>query len=61
MHLASADLPKDGGRFDPAIALGILSASVQVPAYASRRILDVSNYGHCSLYNRQSGSGFVLV
>jgi magnesium chelatase family protein len=30
MHLASGDLPKDAGRFDPAIALGILSASVQV-------------------------------
>ncbi|SFP03654.1 Magnesium chelatase, subunit ChlI, partial [Pseudomonas sp. NFACC24-1] len=31
LNLASADLPKDGGRFDLAIALGILSASVQVP------------------------------
>lgn len=31
LNLAPADLPKDGGRFDLAIALGILSASVQVP------------------------------
>ncbi|AZF55736.1 AAA+ ATPase superfamily protein YifB/ComM [Pseudomonas sp. R4-34-07] len=32
LNLAPADLPKDGGRFDLAIALGILSASMQVPA-----------------------------
>ncbi|NWD49871.1 YifB family Mg chelatase-like AAA ATPase [Pseudomonas gingeri] len=31
LNLAPADLPKDGGRFDLAIALGILAASVQVP------------------------------
>lgn len=31
-NLAPADLPKDGGRFDLAIALGILAASAQVPA-----------------------------
>ncbi|HSW14212.1 MAG TPA: YifB family Mg chelatase-like AAA ATPase [Solimonas sp.] len=30
-NLAPADLPKDGGRFDLAIALGILAASSQVP------------------------------
>ncbi|MGH8431784.1 MAG: YifB family Mg chelatase-like AAA ATPase, partial [Solimonas sp.] len=30
-NLAPADLPKDGGRFDLAIALGILAASAQVP------------------------------
>ncbi|WP_017901779.1 YifB family Mg chelatase-like AAA ATPase [Pseudomonas asplenii] len=34
LNLAPADLPKDGGRFDLAIALGILAASVQVPALA---------------------------
>ncbi|BAQ77673.1 Mg chelatase, ChlI subunit [Pseudomonas sp. Os17] len=34
LNLAPADLPKDGGRFDLAIALGILAASVQVPAQA---------------------------
>ncbi len=32
VNLAPADLPKDGGRFDLAIALGILSASGQIPA-----------------------------
>lgn len=32
LNLAPADLPKDGGRFDLAIALGILAASGQVPA-----------------------------
>ncbi|MBX9755957.1 MAG: YifB family Mg chelatase-like AAA ATPase, partial [Pseudomonadaceae bacterium] len=34
LNLAPADLPKDGGRFDLAIALGILAASAQVPAAA---------------------------
>lgn len=32
VNLAPADLPKEGGRFDLAIALGILAASGQVPA-----------------------------
>jgi len=31
VSLAPADLPKDGGRFDLAIALGILAASGQIP------------------------------
>lgn len=31
VNLAPADLPKEGGRFDLAIALGILAASEQVP------------------------------
>src|SRR5688500_1877037 len=31
VNLAPADLPKDGGRFDLAIALGILAASGRVP------------------------------
>jgi len=31
VNLAPADLPKDGGRFDLAIAVGILAASEQVP------------------------------
>ncbi|WP_068825162.1 YifB family Mg chelatase-like AAA ATPase [Pseudomonas sp. BMS12] len=31
LNLAPADLPKDGGRFDLAIALGVLAASGQVP------------------------------
>ncbi|QQE88499.1 YifB family Mg chelatase-like AAA ATPase [Azotobacter chroococcum] len=34
LNLAPADLPKDGGRFDLAIALGILAASEQLPAEA---------------------------
>ena len=34
VNLAPADLPKDGGRFDLAIALGILAASGQVPLEA---------------------------
>ncbi|UVE17678.1 YifB family Mg chelatase-like AAA ATPase [Pseudomonas sp. LS44] len=34
LNLAPADLPKDGGRFDLAIALGILAASGQVPGEA---------------------------
>ena len=32
INLAPADLPKDGGRFDLAIALGILAASAQLPS-----------------------------
>ena len=31
LNLAPADLPKDGGRFDLAIALGILASSGQIP------------------------------
>lgn len=31
VHLAPAELPKDGGRFDLAIALGILAAGGQIP------------------------------
>ena len=34
INLAPADLPKDGGRYDLAIALGILAASGQIPATA---------------------------
>jgi magnesium chelatase family protein len=34
VNLAPADLPKEGGRFDLPIALGILAASGQVPAAA---------------------------
>ncbi len=34
VNLAPADLPKDGGRFDLPIALGILAASGQLPAEA---------------------------
>src|SRR3990167_4445037 len=38
LNLAPADLPKDGGRFDLAIALGILAASGQVPASALEQL-----------------------
>ena len=38
LNLAPADLPKDGGRFDLAIALGILAASGQVPPSALERL-----------------------
>ena len=31
INLAPADLPKEGGRFDLAIALGLLAASGQIP------------------------------
>ena len=34
VNLAPADLPKEGGRFDLPIALGILAASSQIPAQA---------------------------
>ncbi|MFA7553143.1 MAG: YifB family Mg chelatase-like AAA ATPase [Spongiibacteraceae bacterium] len=34
INLAPADLPKEGGRFDLAIALGILAASGQIPVEA---------------------------
>lgn len=34
VNLAPADLPKEGGRYDLAIALGILAASGQIPATA---------------------------
>jgi magnesium chelatase family protein len=37
INLAPADLPKDGGRFDLAMALGILAVSEQVPADALGR------------------------
>ncbi|MGH8442849.1 MAG: magnesium chelatase domain-containing protein, partial [Nevskiaceae bacterium] len=36
INLAPADLPKDGGRFDLAIALGILAVSGQIPAQTLR-------------------------
>ena len=38
INLAPADLPKEGGRFDLPIALGILAASGQIDAGALRRL-----------------------
>ncbi|MBI2384016.1 MAG: YifB family Mg chelatase-like AAA ATPase [Gammaproteobacteria bacterium] len=46
INLAPADLPKEGGRFDLAIALGILAASDQIPAAALR---DLEVMGELSL------------
>ncbi len=38
LNLAPADLPKDGGRFDLAIALGILAGSGQLPVAALHEV-----------------------
>jgi magnesium chelatase family protein len=38
LNLAPADLPKDGGRFDLAIALGILAGSGQLPVKALQNV-----------------------
>jgi len=38
INLAPADLPKEGGRFDLPIALGILAASSQIPAAALQEL-----------------------
>jgi magnesium chelatase family protein len=46
VNLAPADLPKEGGRFDLAIALGILAASGQVP---QARLADHEFIGELSL------------
>ena len=46
LNLAPADLPKDGGRFDLAIALGLLAASGQLPAHA---LQDVECLGELAL------------
>ena len=46
INLAPADLPKEGGRFDLPIALGILAASDQIPAQAPQ---DLEVLGELSL------------
>ena len=46
INLAPADLPKEGGRFDLPIALGILAASEQIPAQA---LHDLEVLGELSL------------
>src|SRR5690554_7888382 len=38
INLAPADLPKEGGRFDLPIALGILAASGQIPAESLKEL-----------------------
>ncbi|AFJ02277.1 hypothetical protein Q7C_1122 [Methylophaga frappieri] len=46
INLAPADLPKEGGRFDLPIALGILAASGQIP---DERLLAIEFIGELSL------------
>ena len=46
VNLAPADLPKEGGRFDLPIAIGILVASGQLPASA---VADTEFYGELAL------------
>lgn len=46
VNLAPADLPKEGGRFDLAIALGILAASEQIP---QAKLADYECIGELSL------------
>ncbi len=46
VSLAPADLPKEGGRYDLAVALGILGASGQLPAAS---LADTEFYGELSL------------
>lgn len=45
INLAPADLPKDGGRFDLPIALGILAASGQVPLAALQKYEFIGELG----------------
>jgi magnesium chelatase family protein len=45
VNLAPADLPKDGGRFDLPIALGVLAASGQIPIEALARFEFVGELG----------------
>jgi len=46
VNLSPADLPKEGGRYDLAVAMGILAASGQLP---DRRLAEVEFYGELSL------------
>lgn len=46
VNLAPADVPKHGGHFDLAIAIGILAASGQIPA---ERLTDFEFYGELAL------------
>src|SRR6478752_4048677 len=46
INLAPADLPKEGGRFDLPIALGILAASDQLPL---EKLLEYEFYGELAL------------
>jgi magnesium chelatase family protein len=57
VNLAPADLPKEGGRFDLAIAIGILVASEQLPAAA---FAGVELYGELSLGGELHGTRGLL-
>jgi len=57
VNLAPADLPKEGGRFDLAIAIGILAASEQVPA---QQLSDYELYGELALSGELRGVMGVL-
>jgi len=52
INLAPADLPKEGGRFDLAIALGILAASQQIPLQG---LIACEYYGELSLCGELRG------
>ena len=52
VNLSPADLPKEGGRFDLPIAVGILLASNQLPAGAADVIANCELYGELSLGGR---------
>ncbi len=57
VNLAPADLPKEGGRFDLPIALGILAASGQIPTHA----LDAHEFvGELALTGTLRRTGSVL-
>ncbi|MDY6944385.1 MAG: YifB family Mg chelatase-like AAA ATPase [Pseudomonadota bacterium] len=59
VNLSPADLPKDGGRYDLPIALGILRASEQLPA---EPLQDCEFYGELSLSGEvQAMQGALLV
>ena len=49
VNLAPADLPKEGGRFELPIAIGILVASGQLPSVSAQTFLDTEFYGELSL------------
>nr|WP_277344527.1 YifB family Mg chelatase-like AAA ATPase [Oleiagrimonas sp. C23AA] len=57
VNLAPADLPKDGGRFDLAIALGILAASGQV---SRERLHDCEVFGELALSGELRGVQGIL-
>ena len=57
VNLAPADLPKDGGRFDLPIAVGILAASAQAPATT---LADHEFIGELALTGAMRATGGVL-